>query len=151
MNNWKRVASIVICGVFAVAISVSTVQSAAESKGTEDDISGAIVVVDDFCTKVAAGELPATDALLLAGGTDTATEDDGAITEIESAYQDGEHVNLNLNYSRLGIASGVDTYLNVRNKPSKKGRIVGKMTKNAGCHIYSIKKGWAKPPFFIIL
>jgi uncharacterized protein YgiM (DUF1202 family) len=38
----------------------------------------------------------------------------------------------------------VDTYLNVRQKPSKKGKIVGKMTKNAGCHIYSVKNGWAK-------
>ena len=49
-----------------------------------------------------------------------------------------------LNYSRLGVANKVDTYLNVRSKASEKGKIVGKMTKNAGCHIYSIKKGWAK-------
>ena len=54
------------------------------------------------------------------------------------------HVQLNLNYDRLGIANKVDTYLNVRKKPSESGKIVGKMTKNAGCHIYSIKKGWAK-------
>lgn len=54
------------------------------------------------------------------------------------------HVKLNLNYSRLGIASKVNTYLNVRKKPSESAKIVGKMTKNAGCHIYKIKKGWAK-------
>ena len=145
MNNWKRIAAVATCGIFAIAISVTTVQSAAESIGTEDSMSGAIVVVNDFCTKVASGELPATDAMLLAGGTDTSTteEEDSAITEIESAYQDGEHVNLNLNYSRLGIANKLDNYLNVRNKPSKKGKIIGKMTKNAGCHIYDIKKGWA--------
>lgn len=49
-----------------------------------------------------------------------------------------------MNYSRLGVATKVDTYLNVRKKPSENSKIVGKMTKNAGCHIYKIKKGWAK-------
>lgn len=50
------------------------------------------------------------------------------------------HVELNLNYSRLGVANKVDTYLNVRKKPSESGKVVGKMTKNAGCHVYHIKK-----------
>lgn len=50
---------------------------------------------------------------------------------------------LNLVYDRLGIAK-VDNYLNVRQKPSEDSKVVGKMTKNAGCHIYSIKDGWAK-------
>ena len=54
-----------------------------------------------------------------------------------------EHVKLNLNYDRLGIAK-VDTYLNVRAKADKGSKVVGKLTKNAGCHIYNIKKGWAK-------
>ena len=53
------------------------------------------------------------------------------------------HVALNLNDSRLGIADKVDTYLNVRKKPSENSKQVGKLIKNAGCHIYSIKKGWA--------
>lgn len=34
--------------------------------------------------------------------------------------------------------------MNVRKKPSESGKVVGKMTKNAGCHVYHIKKGWAK-------
>ena len=34
--------------------------------------------------------------------------------------------------------------MNVRKKPSESSSIVGKLTKNAGCHIYKIKKGWAK-------
>lgn len=50
---------------------------------------------------------------------------------------------LNLVYDRLGIAK-VKNYLNVRQKPSEDAKVVGKMTNNAGCHIYSIKKGWAK-------
>lgn len=50
---------------------------------------------------------------------------------------------LNLVYDRLGIAK-VKNYLNVRQKPSEDSKVVGKMTNNAGCHIYSMKKGWAK-------
>ena len=68
----------------------------------------------------------------------------GPATEIESAIRDGEHINLNLNYSRLGIADKVSNYLNVRKEPKKSARIVGKMVKNSGCHIYNVKKGWAK-------
>ena len=53
------------------------------------------------------------------------------------------HLKLNLNYSRLGVAN-VKNYLNVRKNPSENSKIVGKMTKNSGCHIYKVKKGWAK-------
>lgn len=50
---------------------------------------------------------------------------------------------LNLVYDRLGVAK-VKNYLNVRKKPSESAEIVGKMTNNSGCNVYSIKKGWAK-------
>lgn len=50
---------------------------------------------------------------------------------------------LNLVYDRLGMAN-VKSYLNVRKKPSTSSKIVGKMTRNSGCNIYYIKKGWAK-------
>ena len=50
---------------------------------------------------------------------------------------------LNLVYDRLGMAD-VKSYLNVRNKPSTNSKIVGKMTRNSGCNIYYIKKGWAR-------
>lgn len=53
------------------------------------------------------------------------------------------HLKLNLKYDRLGVAK-VDSYLNVRNKPGESSKIVGKMTKNSGCNIYKINKGWAK-------
>lgn len=49
----------------------------------------------------------------------------------------------NLKYDRLGIAK-VDNWLNIRQKPDLDAKIVGKLPKNAGCNIYSIKKGWAK-------
>lgn len=49
----------------------------------------------------------------------------------------------NINYGRLGIAK-VDNYLNIRKRPGEDGKIIGKLPKNAGCHIYKIKDGWAK-------
>lgn len=49
----------------------------------------------------------------------------------------------NLNVGRLGIAT-VDNYLNIRKKPGEDGKIIGKLPKNAGCHVYKIKDGWAK-------
>ncbi|MDE6567706.1 MAG: C40 family peptidase [Lachnospiraceae bacterium] len=50
---------------------------------------------------------------------------------------------LNLVYDRLGVVQ-VKNYLNVRKKPSEDSEIVGKMTNNSGCNVYSIKNGWAK-------
>lgn len=49
----------------------------------------------------------------------------------------------NLNYDRLGVAK-VDNWLNIRKKPGTDQKIIGKLPKNAGCNVYSIKKGWAK-------
>ncbi|MEG1741492.1 MAG: NlpC/P60 family protein, partial [Acetivibrio sp.] len=47
-------------------------------------------------------------------------------------------------YDRLGIAK-VDNYLNIRKGPGEDRKILGKLPKNAGCHIYKINKdGWAK-------
>ncbi len=60
-------------------------------------------------------------------------------TEVESAE---EEFKLNLVYDRLGIAK-VDNYLNIRKEPGEGKEIVGKLPKNAGCHIYEIKDGWA--------
>ena len=152
MRRIKRVAATTIAGVFAIAVLATTIQASAEGVGREEGVSGAIVLVNDYCAKVANGELFATDPLLLMQGDrlhqEMVTEDEvvsGPATEIESAIQDGEHIRLNLNYSRLGIANKVDNYLNVRKKPSKNSRIIGKMVKNSGCHIYKVRKdGWAK-------
>ncbi|MBR0119924.1 MAG: C40 family peptidase, partial [Eubacterium sp.] len=123
----------------------------AASNGQEEGVSGAVVVIDNYCEKVAEGSLQATDPVLLINGdtikSELSVEEEvatGPATEIESAIREGEHVNLNLNYSRLGIADKVSNYLNVRKEPKKSARIVGKMVKNSGCHIYNVKKGWAK-------
>lgn len=93
-----------------------------------EDFAGITVSLDKYSDKVNAGQVK--DSM------DELSDDDETSDE-EKALQ------LNLVYDRLGIAK-VDTYLNVRSKPSKSAKIVGKMTKNAGCHIYKIKNGWAK-------
>lgn len=47
-------------------------------------------------------------------------------------------------YENIGIAK-VDRYLNIRNKPDTKGKVIGKLPNNGGCYIYSIdENGWAK-------
>ncbi len=54
-----------------------------------------------------------------------------------------KRIKLNLKYDKLGIAN-VRSYLNVRKKGSASAKVIGKMTKNTGCNILSIKNGWAK-------
>lgn len=73
-----------------------------------------------------------------------------AITTLETTEKSSDkkkkeisHLKLNLKYDRLGVAR-VDSYLNVRKKPGEDSKVVGKMTKNSGCNIYKVNKGWAK-------
>lgn len=137
----KRYVKYAVAGVLAAGLISIPVKAAFIA--TEQQIAGANVVVDEYCQSVASGVVQETSA-----ETEPAPEQTPAQPEVTPAPQpeddnDG-HVKLNLNYDRLGIASKVDTYLNVRKKPSESAKIVGKMTKNAGCHIYKIKKGWAK-------
>ena len=171
----RRIGAIVVMAflaitVFATAWTLTTTDVSAEGIACEEEICGAIVMLNDYCTKVANGELFATDSVLLLQGDEArasvqadagevkhanlgmdevfdgsyANVVTGPATEIESAVREGEHINLNLNYDRLGIAHNVSNYLNVRKKPSESARIIGKMVKNSGCHIYKVKKGWAK-------
>lgn len=62
----------------------------------------------------------------------------------EDSTEKEKELKLNLVYDRLGI-SKVDSYLNIRKGPGEDKKIIGKLPKNAGCHIYKINKdGWAK-------
>ena len=148
-SNVKRIAATVIACSLTTTVVATTVIAA--TNGQEEGVSGAVVLIDNYCEKVAEGSLQATDPMLLINGdtikSELSVEEEvatGPATEIESAIRDGEHINLNLNYSRLGIADKVSNYLNVHKEPKKSARIVGKMVKNSGCHIYNVKKGWAR-------
>lgn len=45
-------------------------------------------------------------------------------------------------YTNLGIAH-VENHLNVRETPAEDGKLVGKMTKNAGCEVLDVNGEWA--------
>lgn len=139
----KRYAKYAAIGVLAAGILAVPVRAAILA--TEEPIAGATVVMEEYCQNVAAGAVsqPAVEAAV----EPDAAQDPAAepiAPPVQQEEPEDDHVNLNLNYSRLGIASKVDTYLNVRKKPSESSKIVGKLTKNAGCHIYKVRKGWAK-------
>lgn len=149
MNNWKRIAALAMTGALITGTLVLPARAA--MLASEEQVEGAIVVLDRYCGDVAGLQavqnkdlLPVSEAAVTAPEQQAEIPKEPENTEESVEEKEPEHVELNLNYSRLGIASKVDTYLNVRKKPSKSAKIVGKMTKNAGCHIYKIKKGWAK-------
>ena len=127
-------AGVLAVGIIAVPVSAAMV-------ATDQPLSGASVVVDEYCDQVANG---AVTSAAVSVTPEPVVEESQPTAAPEETQKSDEHVKLNLNYSRLGVATKVDTYLNVRKKPSENSKIVGKMTKNAGCHIYKIKKGWAK-------
>lgn len=140
-NNGRRIFALFLTGVLVYS-AVCTIQ--ATSHATEEPVEGANVILEQYCRSAANGMLqPQTSEMLIAVATPTPVSVAETPKPIQEKTED-QHVELNLNYSRLGVANKVDTYLNVRKKPSEKGKIIGKMTKNSGCHIYSIKKGWAK-------
>ncbi len=151
MNKGKRIMAIAMTGAMLTGRLVLPVRAAmwaSEDPGAggsgvvEEPVEGVNVVLEEYCDEVV--ESPAaTDQAVQASPVPTPVLQDSTGLDEEEDEVEG-HVELNLNYSRLGIASNVDTYLNVRKKPSTSSKIVGKMTKNSGCHIYSIKKGWAK-------
>lgn len=135
------VAGILLAGVIAVPVY-------AAMQASEVHMAGANVVVDQYCASIVSGAVSKEVVDSMVGieqeqVPEVETQETVMVDGEEVNAEDG-HVKLNLNYSRLGIASKVDTYLNVRKKPSEDAKIIGKMTKNAGCHIYKIKKGWAK-------
>ena len=135
----RKYVKYIAAGVFAVGIIAVPVSAAMVA--TDQPLSGAAVVVDEYCNQVANG---AVTSAAVSVTPEPAAEESQPTAAPEETQKSDEHVKLNLNYSRLGVATKVDTYLNVRKKPSENSKIVGKMTKNAGCHIYKIKKGWAK-------
>ena len=143
MNKGKKWIAVIMAGI----LTLGTVQVRGAVLATEEQLEGTNVVLDAYCNNVAAGIVEAQTSENLTGVELQATatpvpQQDAKVQEEEQ--EEDSHVELNLNYSRLGIANKLDTYLNVRSKPSESGKLVGKMTKNAGCHVYSVKKGWAK-------
>lgn len=131
--SYTFIASSLIIGA-SVKCSASTVSA-------EKPLAGITLSFDKYCD----------DQLITSVKNDSSTKTVTDKTEIKSKSSNKEinvtsgdgHLKLNLVYDRLGVAN-VKNYLNVRKKPSENSKIVGKMTRNSGCNVYSIKKGWAK-------
>ncbi len=126
-------AALVVCLV-ALPVHSSMVAS-------EEHMAGGELVLDEYAENAVSGD--AVRVVNTATPAPVVTEAPDEEKKPEKT-KEPEHVVLNLNYDRLGIANKVDTYLNVRKKPSESSKVVGKLTKNAGCHVYKIRKGWAK-------
>jgi uncharacterized protein YgiM (DUF1202 family) len=150
----KRVSALTICGAMIFTCGISSANTTMVA--SEESIAGFSMPLDRFVlAEVESGVIGpvADDTQAETNGPDNnilPSESTIVTTDVENSDDEGdedepidEHVKLNLNYDRLGIAD-VDNYLNVRAKASTNAKIVGKLTKHAGCHIYNIKKGWAK-------
>lgn len=160
-NIYKVITALSASAVVLVGFTVS-----GSSFGVEKPMAGITLSLDKYCDGVIADaekeeqEALAEEKKAEAETVETATEERGDVqltktassttiektdkkADADEVQEDTSHLKLNLNYSRLGVAN-VKNYLNVRKNPSENSKIVGKMTKNSGCHIYKVKKGWAK-------
>lgn len=120
----------------------------------ENDVNEDTTAVETVSQGETAQTVEDTNAVqpAAAGSADSNTADankDIIVTTLQAdkaqapAATEAPEFKLNLVYDRLGVVQ-VKSYLNVRKKPSEDSEIVGKMTNNSGCNVYSIKKGWAK-------
>lgn len=130
------IATMFVC---TVALPIRSTMIAAE-----EHMAGGEIALEEYAAGVVSGEV--TQIAVANAAEQPAAQPSQApqTKESEEKEEKEDHVTLNLNYDRLGIANKVKTYLNVRKKPSESSKVVGKLTKNAGCHVYKIKKGWAK-------
>lgn len=136
-KSYKIIAATILVGTLGVSVFAAAV-------GLDEPLAGGSVMLEEYASNVASGSINKTPLNEMVTPDANADADNPDSQDEDKENEEPEHVKLNLNYSRLGIANKVDTYLNVRKKPSKKSKVVGKLTKNAGCHVYKIKDGWAK-------
>lgn len=161
MNNMMKkraISAACMAGAAVVLMGVSVVVHADKGKETATQAESAKVSTDTKQSGKAKKEKVSKDDAIK-GDAASAIENLAGVGVSLDQYTKGEKaplkdekdeisdedkaLQLNLVYDRLGIAK-VDTYLNVRKHPSKTAKIVGKMTKNSGCNVYRIKKGWAE-------
>ncbi len=114
----------------------------------EKPLAGITLSIDRYCESVLENLKEDAEQAKKEAGGEEASDDVAILSNIsekekQEKKEREERIKLNLKYDKLGIAN-VDTYLNVRNRGSESAKIIGKMTKNTGCNIISVKKGWAK-------
>lgn len=148
--------------VIGMAECLPSDRTRAASLGNERGLAGFFLTLDNYYGSVSVEEAAQknqvlasnvsymTDAVKVVSANQNSTADYSS-TSVDSEDDSMEIDSLsakdllsNINYGRLGIAK-VDTYLNIRKKPNEEAKIIGKLPRNAGCHIYKINEnGWAK-------
>ncbi len=140
----------ILTAAFAVVAAVVSVPLSGQATGNvilaEEPLAGITLSLDHHCdTVIQTAQEDAEQArkeeeqgqIVVSGG----------LKETVSAKKEKTKTpdtdRMKLHYKNLGIAD-VDTYLNVRAHSRESSDVVGKMTKNDGCDILSMKKGWAK-------
>ena len=139
---------LVVGAVLSLSIAAVAFASSVYGGITHNEVSvaGLSAELDLYCNEIASGVVQAQAANINNVSEDKTEVKDNDKNKKDkySMYDEEGHLKLNLNYDRLGIAK-VDTYLNIRKKPNESSKVVGKLIKHSGCHIYYInKKGWAK-------
>lgn len=112
---------------------------------TETPLAGLTLSFDKYCETVLDNMAKQESVAAAQDAEETTVQQTTVTAKSSPKTQEKEEpkIKLNLVYDRLGVVH-VKGYLNVRKKPSENSKVVGKMTNNAGCNIYTIKKGWAK-------
>ncbi len=79
---------------------------------------------------------------VITGATDTTDTVQTRKEAVGGTKEETEQQKTYWGYTNLGIAN-VHNNLNIRETPSEKGKLVGKLTKDAACEILSVEDGWA--------
>jgi len=105
-------------------------------KDTEENrlVAGVAWVLEDAVH----GEESLTVITGAAGTTDTLQTRAETVEEMKGETEQTSY----WGYTNPGIAN-VHNNLNIRETPSEKGKLVGKLTKDAACEILSVEDGWA--------
>lgn len=140
-RNRKWLAALGIAGATVIAATSAPSRASVLLSGTE--VAGITLNLSNY-----ANETVGTAAGNTENSAEKANEVQPRTVEetapVEEEKEEKEEFKLNLVYDRLGIAK-VDSWLNIRKGPGEDKKIIGKLPKNAGCHIYKINKdGWAK-------
>lgn len=147
----KNIVRIFLAAALAVASwTGSSVAGNSITLTEEKPMAGLTLSLEKYCNAIIADRArEEQEVISQENGNTTDTKSSETTVKSSSATDDEEddnetsHLKLNLVYDRLGVAK-VDNYLNVRRAPGENSKIVGKMTRNSGCNVYTIRKGWAK-------
>lgn len=133
-RNKKWLAALSIAGVTVIA-ATAVPTNASVLLGTTE-LAGITLNLSNYAEEATTGDTLDMEKTIAPASIE--------LEDKEAAIEEKEEFKLNLVYDRLGVAK-VDNWLNIRKGPGEDRKIVGKLPKNAGCHIYKINKdGWAK-------